>query len=60
MAAVVKKNPQQKFHQERMHRAISGEQFYFRKEMPKSMYVNVAMQMMPPSGASNTASSTKA
>lgn len=60
MAEVVKKNPQQKFHQERMHQAISGEQFYFRKEMPKSQYVNVAMQMVPPSGASNTASSTKA
>lgn len=28
--------------------------------MPKEMYVNVAMQMTPPSGASNTASSTKA
>jgi hypothetical protein len=60
MAAVVKKNPTQQFHQELMHKALSGEQFYFRKEMPKSMYVNVAMQMMPPSGASNTASSTKA
>jgi hypothetical protein len=60
MAQVVKKNPTQQFHQERMHRAISGEQFFFRKEMPKSMYVNVAMQMMPPSKASNTASSTKA
>jgi len=60
MAAVVKKNPTQKFHRELMHKALSGEQFYVRKEMPKSMYVNVAMQMMPPSGASNTASSTKA
>jgi hypothetical protein len=60
MAFVVKKNATQKFHQERMHRAVSGEQFYFRKEMPKSQYVNVAMQMMPPSGATNTASSTKA
>jgi hypothetical protein len=28
--------------------------------MPKEMYVNVAMQMTPPSSASNTASSTKA
>lgn len=28
--------------------------------MPPDMYVNVAMQMEPPSGASNTASSTKA
>jgi len=35
---------------------ISQQQF----TMPKDMYVNVAMQMMPPSGASNTASSTKA
>ena len=60
MAAVVKKNPTQKFHQELMHKALSGEQFYFRKEMPKSQYVNVAMQMMPPNQASNTASSTKA
>ena len=60
MAAVVKKNPQQKFHQERMHRAVSGEQFYFRKEMPKKLYVNVAMQMFPSSAATNTASSTKA
>jgi hypothetical protein len=30
------------------------------KIMPKEMYVNVAMQMVPPSDASNTASSTKA
>ena len=30
------------------------------KIMPKEMYVNVAMQMTPPSEASNTASSTKA
>lgn len=28
--------------------------------MPKSMYINVAMQMAPQSGASNTASGTKA
>lgn len=60
MSAVVRKNPQQKFHQERMHRAISGEQFYFRKEMPKKLYTNVAMQMLPSSAATNTASSTKA
>ena len=57
---IVKKNPQQKFHQELMHKALSGEQFYFRKEMPKSMYTNVAMQMVPSSAATNTASSTKA
>lgn len=30
------------------------------KVMPTSRYVNVAAQMVPPSGASNTASSTKA
>jgi hypothetical protein len=30
------------------------------KVMPKEMYVNVAMQMTPPSQATNTASSTKA
>ena len=30
------------------------------KIMPKEMYVNVAMQMTPPSQATNTASSTKA
>ena len=60
MAFTVKKNPTQAFHQDLMHKALSGEQFFFRKEMPKSMYVNVAMQMMPPSKASNTASSTKA
>jgi len=28
--------------------------------MPSDKYVNVAMQMVPPSDASNTASSTKA
>jgi len=28
--------------------------------MPSDMYVNVAMQMVPPSNASNTAASTKA
>jgi len=60
MSFVVKKNATQKFHQERMHRAISGEQFYFRKEKPKAPYVNVAMQIFPPSNGSNTASSTKA
>jgi hypothetical protein len=60
MAFIVKKNPQQKLHQELGHHALSGEQFFFRKEMPKSMYINVAMQMMPPSKTSNTASSTKA
>jgi len=57
---IVKKNPTQKFHQELMHKALSGEQFYFRKEMPKKLYVNVAMQMFPSSAATNTASSTKA
>jgi hypothetical protein len=30
------------------------------KVMPKEMYVNVAMQMTPPSQATNTVSSTKA
>lgn len=30
------------------------------KIMPSDKYVNVAMQMVPPSGASNTAASTKA
>jgi hypothetical protein len=30
------------------------------KVMPKEVYVNVAMQMTPPSEASNTVSSTKA
>jgi hypothetical protein len=42
-----------------MNKNVSGEQFN-KSIMPKSMYVNVAMQMMPPSQASNTASSTKA
>jgi hypothetical protein len=37
---------------------LSPEQFKF--IMPKEMYVNVAMQMTPPSEASNTVSSTKA
>ena len=60
MSAVVKKNPTQAFHQELMHKALSGEQFYFRKEKPKAPYVNVAMQIFPPSNGSNTASSTKA
>ena len=32
----------------------------FKFIMPKEMYVNVAMQMTPPSNASNTVSSTKA
>lgn len=32
----------------------------FKFVMPKEMYVNVAMQMTPPSEASNTVSSTKA
>jgi hypothetical protein len=32
----------------------------FKFIMPKEMYVNVAMQMTPPSQATNTASSTKA
>lgn len=38
---------------------LSQEQFGA-KIMPKEMYVNVAMQMVPPSKASNTTSSTKA
>jgi len=38
---------------------LSQEQFGA-KIMPSDMYVNVAMQMVPPSDASNTASSTKA
>jgi hypothetical protein len=38
---------------------LSPQQFGV-KVMPKEMYVNVAMQMTPPSEASNTASSTKA
>jgi hypothetical protein len=60
MAFVVKKNATQQFHQERMHRAVSGEQFFFRKEKPRAPYVNVAMQIFPPSNGSNTVSSTKA
>jgi hypothetical protein len=43
-----------------MHRAVSGEQFFFRKEKPRAPYVNVAMQIFPSSNGSNTASSTKA
>jgi hypothetical protein len=38
---------------------LSPQQFGV-KIMPKEMYVNVAMQMTPPSQATNTASSTKA
>jgi hypothetical protein len=38
---------------------LSQEQFGA-KIMPSDSYVNVAMQMVPPSDASNTASSTKA
>jgi hypothetical protein len=38
---------------------LSQEQFGA-KIMPSDRYVNVAMQMVPPSNASNTASSTKA
>ena len=38
---------------------LSPQQFGV-KVMPKEMYVNVAMQMTPPSKASNTVSSTKA
>lgn len=38
---------------------LSTQQFRV-KVMPKEMYVNVAMQMTPPSQATNTVSSTKA
>jgi hypothetical protein len=38
---------------------LSAQQFGA-KIMPSDKYVNVAMQMVPPSDASNTASSTKA
>ena len=38
---------------------LSTQQFGV-KVMPKEMYVNVAMQMTPPSQATNTVSSTKA
>ena len=38
---------------------LSTQQFGV-KVMPKEMYVNVAMQITPPSKASNTESSTKA
>jgi hypothetical protein len=38
---------------------LSAQQFGA-KIMPSDRYVNVAMQMVPPSQASNTASSTKA
>jgi hypothetical protein len=38
---------------------LSAQQFGA-KIMPSDRYVNVAMQMVPPSDASNTASSTKA
>lgn len=38
---------------------LSPQQFGV-KVMPKEMYVNVAMQMTPPSQATNTVSSTKA
>jgi hypothetical protein len=38
---------------------LSSQQFGV-KVMPKETYVNVAMQMTPPSQATNTASSTKA
>jgi hypothetical protein len=42
-----------------MNNNLSKQQFGV-KVMPKEMYVNVAMQMTPPSQATNTASSTKA
>jgi len=57
--AFVNKTPQERIHTQMMNKNISGEQFN-KSIMPKDRYVNVAMQMMPPSMASNTASSTKA
>ena len=70
---VVQKNPSQKFQYEKGMEVLAGKNEqeshgshvlsnpqFGAQIQPSSIYTNVAMQMTPPSSATNTASGTKA